>query len=443
MQISLRSHLIAGTAAVVGASAIAVTPVTAAHLDLPTIKAPAVALKAFTPPLVALAGTLFQAGSYLFNTDAPVDDAASWPFANFGDEFGTPPVNIPGIVPLVLGPEVLPGIGLGINTSVGLIPQIIDDALPIISQLGYNGSDYLQATLGALYASTDYLVGGIWEAAGQLLSFDIQGAFDTILTSISQTGSILLTAGGYVLSGVVNRATAVVEALIGGLGTVVGATLRQLQVIGDSVGTVFNNVFDAFGGPNPIEGAWNALVEGLLGANGIPGTIVNLTIGSGVQTGPITGATPEEIQASIEANFVPSIRTEVRGLVQAVTAALQTPVSGAAAVAPAAAAEVEAPAAAVEVEAPAAGAAAEAVEVSAADVKADTKAAEAAPAAEVSAADVKAEAATGEAAAEEAPAAEAPAAEAPAAPAAEAGEAKSAETPKRANRGAAKRGAAA
>lgn len=442
MQISLRSHLIAGTAAVVGASAIAVTPVTAAHLDLPTIKAPAVALKAFTPPLVALAGTLFQAGSYLFNTDADVDDPASWPFANFGDEFGVPPANIPGIVPIALGPEVVPGLGSGINTSVGLIPQIIDDALPIISQLGYNGSDYLQATLGALYASVDYLVGGVWEAAGQLLNFDIQGAFDTILTSISQTGSILLTAGGYVLSGVVNRATAVVNALVGGLGTLAGATLRQIQVIGDSVGTVFNNFFNAFQTANPIENAWNAVVEGLLGANGIPGTLVNLTIGSGVQTGPVTGTTPAEIAESIAENFVPSIRTEVRGVVQAVTAALQTPVSGAAAVAPAAAAEVEAPAAAaaVEVEAPAAGA--EAVEVSAADVKADTKA-EAAPAAEVSAADVKAEAATGEAAAEEAPAAEAPAAEAPAAPAAEASEAKSAPTPKRVNRGAAKRGAAA
>ena len=43
MQISLRSQLIAGTAAVVGASAIAMTPVTAAHISLPSVQVPSAA----------------------------------------------------------------------------------------------------------------------------------------------------------------------------------------------------------------------------------------------------------------------------------------------------------------------------------------------------------------------------------------------------------------
>lgn len=51
MQISLRSHLIAGTAAVVAVGAIAVTPAPATSLTLPSINDSSVALSAFSSPL--------------------------------------------------------------------------------------------------------------------------------------------------------------------------------------------------------------------------------------------------------------------------------------------------------------------------------------------------------------------------------------------------------
>ena len=80
MQISLRSQLIAGTAAVVGASAIAMTPVTSAHLSLPAIQAPAAvqtALVAFSSPLAQLSETVIQSSAYLFNSDLdPADRPA-------------------------------------------------------------------------------------------------------------------------------------------------------------------------------------------------------------------------------------------------------------------------------------------------------------------------------------------------------------------------------
>jgi hypothetical protein len=336
------------------------TPVTGAHLSLPAVQAPSAvqtALVAFSSPLAQLSQTVIMSSAYLFNSDLDPSEAASWFYANFGNEFAP---TIPGIVPLVLTSPVLPNPTpppatvfnpFGTYSSVGLLPQIIDDALPIISQLGYNGSDYLNVTATSVGLAGVQLGNAIVDSIAALVSFDIPGSIEALLTGISQVGSTLLTAGGYVLTGVVERLTAVVEATIGLLPTVLGATLRQIQVVGDSVGTVFNNFFDAFGTAAPIENAWNALVDGLLGPSGIPGTLVNLTIGAGVQTGPITDLTEEAIGAA----FVPSIRTEIQTGVNVIQNALSTPVvpPTASVAAAAAVAEVEAPAAVTEVEVPA------------------------------------------------------------------------------------------
>ncbi|MCB1291404.1 MAG: hypothetical protein KDB45_07770, partial [Mycobacterium sp.] len=355
MQISLRSRLIAGTAAVVGASAIATTPVTAASLNLPAVQAPSlsqVGLRAFVSPLSELLNTTVLTTNYLFNTTSDPTVAASWPFADLSA--------------ITAGALSLPAAGG--YSSVGVIPQIIDDALPIISQLGYNGSDYLQAISTELYAAGYYLSQGTWDAVGELLSLDITGALDTFVGAFIQAGSALITGAGYVLTGVINRATAVLETVVALVPVLLESTLKQIQVVGDSVGAVFNNFINAFSGPNPIEGAWNAVVEGLLGPSGIPGTLVNLTVGAGV------GATL--------ADFVPSIRTEVQAGVKAIAGALATPVASSAAA-------VEAPAAAAVEAAPAAD---EAVAAAAEAPAAEAPAAEAA-APEAAASDDKAEAA--------------------------------------------------
>ena len=90
-----------------------------------------VALTGFNNPISELIGTIQMATSYLFSGASP-QIAANWPYSNFGATFGPPPGNIPGFIPAF----VLPTDAAGGYSAVGVIPQIINDHLPIISQLG-------------------------------------------------------------------------------------------------------------------------------------------------------------------------------------------------------------------------------------------------------------------------------------------------------------------
>ena len=363
MQISLRSHLIAGTAAVVGASAIAMTPVMGAQLSLPAINVPTVAkvtLAGLDSPISELLGSVILGGQLLFNTSQDVTDADLWGPTAF-QQGGFP------IFPAALETDALGG-----YSSIGLLPQIIDDALPITRQLGINGSDYLNVAVAGLSAAGIALSEGVWNAAGDLLTLDIPGALATLAASISAAGTLALGSGAYVLSGVVTRAQAVVEAVIGSLPLIIGATVAQLSLVVDTTIGVVTDTFAA----TTFEDGWNAAIDGIFGATGIPGTILNVTIGAGQQTAPITTFPPTE--ADIAAAYVPSVRTVVQSAVKGVANALATPVPGAVAAAPAASA-ASARAAAVE--------AAPAAEAPAADSSEAAPAAEAAeaPAAEVAA----------------------------------------------------------
>ena len=217
----------------------------------------------------------------------------------------------------------------------------------------------------------------MWNAAGDLLTLDIPGALATLAASISAAGTLALGSGAYVLSGVVTRAQAVVEAVIGSLPLVIGATVAQLNLVLQKTISVVTDTFAA----TTFEDGWNAAIDGIFGATGIPGTILNVTIGAGQQTGPITTFPPTE--QDIADNYVPSVRTVVQSAVKGVANALATPVPGAvpAAAAPSAASALAASARAASVEA------APAAEAPAADSSEAAPAAEAAeaPAAEVAA----------------------------------------------------------
>ena len=321
MQISLRSHLIAGTAAVVGAGAIAINPVMGAQLSLPSINVPAaaqVALAAFDSPLAQLFATLDVANNYLLDSASNPSVAANWPFAGFGTTFGVPPANYP------LLPAALESAELGGYSSVGLVSQFIDDALPIISQLGYNGLNYLNITGNALFGAGAELTQSLWTAGGLLLQGNIPGALATVSAAITTAGQALLLAGGYVFNNVIAKASAVVNTLVGSLGTFLGATVLQASLVANVATTVITNTVTALS-LGDLESAWNYAVDGLLGpgasglGNSIPGTLLNLSIGAGVQYAPI--ATPDA--AGIEAAYAPSTRTLVQGLVKEITADLQ------------------------------------------------------------------------------------------------------------------------
>ena len=344
MHITLRSHLTAGTTAVIVLGAIAVTPAPATSLTLPSINVSSVALSAFSSPLAQLFATADLANNYLFDPVSNPSNASSWPYANFGTTFDTPPVNYP------LLPAALANPSLGGYSSVGLVSQFIDDALPIISQLGYNGLDYINFTGNAVFYAGETLTQAVWTAAGEALMGDIAGALTTITDAISNAGGALLEAGTYVFQNVLTHASAVVATLVGSLPTLLGVTVAQASVVAASVTAVLTNTVAALGGGD-IEGAWNSVVDGLLGPSGIPGTLLNLSIGAGIQTGPIL--TPDA--AGIEAVFVPSTRTLVQTLVKSITTDLQTsPASPAAAKAERSAASVRSAAAEATLAAPAA-----------------------------------------------------------------------------------------
>ena len=320
MHISLRSHLTAGTAAVVAVGAIAMTPAPATSLTLPSINASPVTLAAFLSPLSRLFATADLANNYLFDSLSNPSVAENWPYANFGTTFGFPPENYP------LLPAALADSALGGYSSVGLVSQFIDDALPIIAQLGYNGLSYINVTGNAVFFAGQFLTQSVWIAAGEALMGDIPGALTTISDAVSFAGNALLQAGTFVFQNVVAHASAVIETLVGSLPTLLGVTVAQASVVAASVSAVLTNTVAALGGGD-IEGAWNSVVEGLLGPSGVPGTLLNLSIGAGVQTGPIV--TPDA--AGIEAVFVPSTRTIVQAFVKEIAADLQTFVSPAAA----------------------------------------------------------------------------------------------------------------
>lgn len=283
MQISIRSQLVAGTAAVVGASAIAMTPVTQANLALPDIQIPSanqVVLAGFDNPLSELLLSAGLANTVLFSAVGPVPQPAPW----------------------------------SALAALGVVPQIIKDGMPILSQLGLNGSDYLFQTGKGFGTSALILSEGFWNAAGQALSFDIPGAITTVVDSITAAGEEALATGQYVLTGVVTRAAAVATALATLTPEIATAVVNQGLVVAGAFVKVFQDAVDALQSTNPIENTWNAVVDGLFGPTGIPGAITAVTLGPGiaVPTPPISA-------------YVPSVRTVISTVVKDVATALATP----------------------------------------------------------------------------------------------------------------------
>ncbi|WP_328359381.1 hypothetical protein OG976_06325 [Mycobacterium sp. NBC_00419] len=260
------------------------TPVVAQHdLALPAIQSPAasaaVQLAGFDSPITELLGTLGALNGYVFE-------------------------QTPGVP--------LPAPYTGTVSSLGVLPQIIKDALPVVRQLGLNGSDYLYNSINGFNTSATLLSEGVWNAAGDLLSLNVPGAISTLVTAVQAAGANALAAGNYVLQGVITRATAVVNNLVPILSSLPQVIINQALVVVGSVVQVVTNTVAAFGGANPFENAWNAVVDGLLGPTGIPGAVLGVTIGVGVPA-------PAPISA-----FVPSVRTVLSSVVKAVQSGLAT-----------------------------------------------------------------------------------------------------------------------
>ena len=340
MQISLRSQMIAGTTAIVGAAAVAMTPIAPA-VQLPALSSSnaAVALAAYANPLSALYNSVNLGVNYLINGNYNLNTGAgatNWPAAGISDYTNS-------VLPYAYwndGSGYLPAI-----TNIGLIPNLLTVPFPVGTQvvnnwIGYVNTGY-QATAQVINAGLNLL----WAPVGlgiAVVQDIVSGNFADIPVQIQNTiqyavaqAQLAATAvvGGVtvIAANFVAKATAAVQLLAAAIPAALANVPRQLAVISASATTAVTNITAALSTGN-VEGAWNAAVAGLLGPTGVPGTIVNLTLGAGVQTGAVTDST------SYYANVVPSVRNEVQTLGQGLSSALaSTAVSPAAAVRPAAA----------------------------------------------------------------------------------------------------------
>ena len=321
---TLRTHLIAGAAVVATAGAMTLAPVAAQQqaIHIPTVMP--VSLAAFDNPFNAIIATATMAQNYIFGAyynggDAPTPGAgeANWTDAGF-DQTGGDTLNY------LLYTET----SLGYYTFVGTNAQGIWDNSPVTDQLGINISDYVNVGLDGVAGAATAISTGVWnfpsavvDAVQLALGGDFGAAISAlgaaILNPITAAGESLLAAGSYVLANVINRAGAALAVLPQILTTYAAAAAGGADLLAVKQAEVTQAVLSNLVSLN-VEGAWNAAVEGLLGPTGTPGLALNLSIGAGVQTGPI------ESEADIPTHFVPSLRTAAQAATWSLQNALST-----------------------------------------------------------------------------------------------------------------------
>lgn len=320
MLISARSHLIAGVAAVAVAgvtTTVAPLPVTAPTLPFPAATAAAVTLTALDTPLQQLLKTLNFGQRYLLGATFSDQGADNWWDAGFTQPGGD-----------LLNSQLKTQPELGKYLAVGILPQQINQAQPILRQLETNISDYATNVISGLIDAGIALNAGVWgfppallEAAQLVLDGQFGPAFtvltNAIIAPIAAAGSALLGTGAYVLDRVVTRIAAVVSAIPQIVSTYVAWAVGGTALLAEKTASIAGEWIDDLS-QGDFGAAWNTAVQGLLGPTGLPGLALNLSIGAGVQTGPIDSET------DIAQNFVPSARTAVQGTAWTVATALAT-----------------------------------------------------------------------------------------------------------------------
>lgn len=309
---TVRSQLIAGTAAIVGASAITMSGVNATNVHAPAVQlqaAASVELAAFASPLLEIFDTIQRTNLYLFSIAEP-------PATQFD--------------------------------RAGLIPDFLAAGFPILTQYFLNAPDYINQTInyafqdfvppaptpssypGALRVLTwavDALPANIGYAAQQVFSGNLVGALQTMQFAIGNPVQAALyqtlNAGLYVLGGVGARAAEVGTAIAEWVPTTIRNIADDVTVIMNAAANVVSNVVYGIQTLN-IETVWNSLVVGLLGHSPdpatptIPDALVNQTIGEGGRIYPNPGQ-PDYID-------VPSFRENQIDLRDSITDALATDV---------------------------------------------------------------------------------------------------------------------
>lgn len=278
MQVSLRSHLIAGAIAVVGTSAVALAPVMQTGVELPAIPTRAVtyalAANPVANPITSILSGFNMVANDLFNG------------------FNTYPV-------------------LG-GMYQGIIPEFINNALPVASQLGFNWSYYIGNAVSEVLTSDTSTVAElanyVWDAApavvtavGQVFSGDFDQALNTLYTAFiaSIPGIITPTVDAFttIVQGVAQNGLNVILALPSIASSLVNTTVQVFQALTAKALDATSDVISELASLD-LVGAWNTYWEQGWSSEGFPGLLEQLTLGAGLN--------PDEWPDG--ADYVPSFR---------------------------------------------------------------------------------------------------------------------------------------
>lgn len=313
MATQVHSRLLAGTGALLTATAVTVSGMTSTDAGLPSMRVAAlenVKLAALANPLLEIYDTIQKANLYLFSIAEP-------PTTTFD--------------------------------RAGIIPDFLAAGFPILTQYATNAPDYVNQAInyafqdyvpnpssgsgypGALRLLTwavDALPANIGYAAQQVFGGNLVGAFSTlgyaVVKPIQAALYQTLNAGMYALGGVGVRAAAVITAIADWVPTAIRHLADDVTVVLNAAGSVVSNVLYGIQTGNP-EAVWNSLVIGVLGTApkvvgaysvSIPDALINQTIGEGgrIYTDPATFTE------------APSIRQDIADLRTSLTDALATDV---------------------------------------------------------------------------------------------------------------------
>ena len=274
MQLSLRSHLIAGAAAL-SATAVAVAPI--AQPDLlasPQQVSAAVQLSAFANPVTELLGTLALISENIFYQDTlPSPSDLFWPDSFYNSDFTfVYAPNFTGLLPDAVNQFSSGALSAVLNNLSGYI----DTTVYGVTGVAIGVSDAVFNTPFALITAAQLALAGQIDAAiAELQTQILVPLQDGIATGIQ--------AGTYILNNVVANATTLLTdtlpRLVSGLteATVAGTTYLVETAI-----AVATDVVSNLASLN-IEGAWNAAVNGLLDpGSGLLGSVGALTVGVGL-----------------------------------------------------------------------------------------------------------------------------------------------------------------
>jgi len=310
MQISLRSYLAAGSAAVVGASAIALTPVISQPMSVPTL------------PAAATASIALSAG---------VSDLLPAVQVVLGQTIGAAQQDIGSIIAQVAGYQ--DDVVLFVNTVVGGLVSI--------------GQQSIGAAIPAIALAGVQLIPNV-------VTQGFKGALSTFQSDVMAAINIPVAAIGGAVQAIVGIVKAAVDGLVRGLSTVSQAIPAYSAMLGYKFSQTFATAGAAVQNSFGTGAAIGAVVNGLLGPDGVAGTAVKLTLGHGVTAPAGVVAVPQAgpiYLDSLRDSVLGAVEQTGAGIYQAVSGALASPGAasrkGRAASSVRAAASVAAPAAAV------------------------------------------------------------------------------------------------